>query len=153
MTTVGIVSGIILFLPIVLGLIGIAILSAKQKKRKDTIIHQLEEEAVDINKLSNDLEEYISKVSSKELQRVLITECNKDKAVIISCEEYEKLKELEDFIDDIAIAQIIKERVLDKKEPVKMLNKEDMDEFIKIIKSKKLEESNKNIDSVHQKDI
>ncbi|WP_198304215.1 type II toxin-antitoxin system prevent-host-death family antitoxin [Arcobacter vandammei] len=151
MTTVEIVSGIILFLPMLLALIGIAIFSAK--KRKDTIIYQLEGEAIDINELSNDLKKYISKVSSKELQRVLITECNKDKAVIISCEEYGKLQKLEDFIDDIAIAKIIKERVLDKKEPVKMLNKEDMDEFIKILKSKKLEESNKNIDSVHQKDI
>ena len=134
-----------------LALIGIAIFSAK--KRKDTIIHQLEEETIDINELSNDLRKYISKVSSKELQRVLITECNKDKAVIISCEEYGKLQKLEDFIDDIAIAQIIKERVLDKKEPVKMLNKEDMDEFIKIIKSKKLEEATETMNSAHKKDI
>lgn len=141
MSTEGIVSGIILFLPMVLALIGIAILSAKQKKRKDVMIHQIEEETIDINEFSNDFKKYISKVSSKEFQRVLITECNKDKAVIINCEEYEKLKEIEDFIDDIAITQIIKERVLDKKEPVKMLNREEMDEFIKILKSKKLEES------------
>lgn len=90
MTTVGIVSGIILFLPMVLALIGIAIFSAK--KRKDTIIHQLEEETIDINELSNTFRNYISKVSSKELQRVLITEYNKDKAVVISYDEYEKLQ-------------------------------------------------------------
>lgn len=92
MTTVGIVSGIILFLPIVLGLIGIAIFSAKQKKREDTISCGSEEESVDIDELSNTFRNYISKVSSKELQRVLITEYNKDKAVIISYDEYEKLQ-------------------------------------------------------------
>ncbi len=41
------------------------------------------------------------------------------------------MKELQDYLEDLEIAQIIKERVLDSKEPVKMLTEDDLQEYLK----------------------
>ena len=56
---------------------------------------------------------------------------NKPEAVILSIEEYERMKSFQEYLENLEIAQVINERVLDKKEPIKMVSYEEMMERLK----------------------
>ena len=90
-----------------------------------------QQEMVGITELSKSLSGYIEKVSSHAVEKLAVVRHNKPEVVILGIAEYERMKELQDYLEDLEIAQIIKERVLDSKEPVKMLTEDDLQEYLK----------------------
>ena len=88
-------------------------------------------EMVGITELSKSLSGFIDKVASNAIQKLAVVKHNKPEVVILSIEEYERMKELQDYFEELEIAQIIKERVLDPKVPVKMISQEEMFEYLK----------------------
>lgn len=90
-----------------------------------------QQEMVGITELSKSLSGYIEKVSSRTVEKLAVVRHNKPEVVILGIAEYERMKELQDYLEDLEIAQIIKERVLDSKEPVKMLTEDDLQEYLK----------------------
>lgn len=89
------------------------------------------DELVGITELSKSLSGFIEKVSSHTVEKLAVVRHNKPEVVILDIEEYERMKELQDYIEDLEIAQIIKERVLNPKEPVKMLTEDDLQKYLK----------------------
>jgi len=94
------------------------------------MISYTKEEMVGITELSKSLSALVDKVSSNTIEKLAIIKHNKPEAIILSITEYERMKELQDYLETLEIVQIIKERVLDKKEPIKMISQEQMMEFI-----------------------
>ena len=90
-----------------------------------------QQEMVGITELSKSLSGYIEKVSSHTVEKLAVVRHNKPEVVILGIAEYERMKELQDYLEDLEIAQIIKERVLDQKEPIKMLTEDDLQEYLK----------------------
>ena len=90
-----------------------------------------QQEMVGITELSKSLSGYIEKVSSHAVEKLAVVRHNKPEVVILGIAEYERMKELQDYLEDLEISQIIKERVLDSKEPVKMLTEDDLQEYLK----------------------
>jgi prevent-host-death family protein len=90
-----------------------------------------QQEMVGITELSKSLSGYIEKVSSHAVEKLAVVRHNKPEVVILGIAEYERMKELQDYLEDLEIAQIIKERVLEPKEPVKMISQEEMFEYLK----------------------
>ncbi|MDD2790311.1 MAG: type II toxin-antitoxin system Phd/YefM family antitoxin [Sulfurimonas sp.] len=90
-----------------------------------------QQEMVGITELSKSLSGYIEKVSSRTVEKLAVVRHNKPEVVILGIAEYERMKELQDYLEDLEIAQVIKERMLDLKEPVKMLSQEEMFEYLK----------------------
>lgn len=90
-----------------------------------------QQEMVGITELSKSLSGYIEKVSSRAVEKLAVVRHNKPEVVILGIAEYERMKELQDYLEDLEIAQIIKERVLEPKEPVKMISQEEMFEYLK----------------------
>ena len=89
------------------------------------------DELVGITELSKSLSGFIEKVSSHTVEKLAVVRHNKPEVVILDIEEYERMKELQDYIEDLEIAQIIKERVLNPKEQVEMLTEDDLQEYLK----------------------
>ena len=90
-----------------------------------------QQEMVGITELSKSLSGYIEKVSSHAVEKLAVVRHNKPEVVILGIAEYERMKELQDYLEDLEIAQISKERVLDSKEPVKMLTEDNLQEYLK----------------------
>lgn len=90
-----------------------------------------QQEMVGITELSKSLSGYIEKVSSHAVEKLAVVRHNKPEVVILGIAEYERMKELQDYLEDLEIAQIIKERVLDSKESVKMLTEDNLQEYLK----------------------
>lgn len=82
-------------------------------------------EMVGITELSKSLSSFIDKVASSSIDKLAVIRRNKPEAVILSINEYERMREFQDYLEDLEIAQIVKERVLDKQKPTKMYSKED----------------------------
>ncbi|MDX9814133.1 MAG: type II toxin-antitoxin system Phd/YefM family antitoxin [Sulfurimonas sp.] len=95
------------------------------------MVSYTQKEMVGITELGKSLSGFIDKVSSKAVEKLVIIKHNKPEAVILSVDEYERMKEFQDFLENLEIAQIIKERVLDKKEPIKMYSYEEMMERLR----------------------
>jgi len=85
------------------------------------------DEMVGITELSRSLGKYLDKVISNPLNKLAIVRSNKPEAVIVPIEEYEQMKAASDYLEDIGIAEMLKERVFNRKEPAKYIT---MDELI-----------------------
>ena len=90
-----------------------------------------QQELVGITELGKSLGSFINKVSSKTVEKIAIIKHNKPEAVILSIEEYERMKGFQEYLENLEIAQVINERVLDKKEPIKMVSYEEMMERLR----------------------
>lgn len=88
-------------------------------------------EMVGITELSKSLGGFIDKVASKAIHKLAVIKHNKPEVVILSIEEYERIMDFQNYLEDMEIAQVIKERVLDQKEPIKMLTEDDLQEYLK----------------------
>ena len=75
-----------------------------------------------LQNLEKSLGSFIDKVSSKTVEKKAIIKHNKPEAVILSIEEYERMKGFQEYLENLEIAQVINERVLDKKELIKMVS-------------------------------
>lgn len=95
------------------------------------MVSYTKQEMVGITELSKSLSGFIDKVASNTIEKLAVIKHNKPEVVILSIAEYERMKELQDYLEDMEIAKIIQERVLDKKEPVEMISQEEMFKFLK----------------------
>lgn len=95
------------------------------------MVSYTQQEMVGVTELSKSLGGFIDKVASNAIEKLAVIKHNKPEVVILSIAEYERMKELQDFLEDMEIAKIIQERVLDKTEPVEMISQEEMFKFLK----------------------
>lgn len=95
------------------------------------MVSYTKQEMVGITELSKSLSGFIDKVASNTIEKLAVIKHNKPEVVILSIAEYERMKELQDYLEDMEISKIIQERVLDKKEPVEMISQEEMFKFLK----------------------
>lgn len=77
------------------------------------------EEMVGITEFSKAVSSFVDKISTHSLEKLAIIKHNKPEVVVVSIDEYEKLVAQAEYLEDLEIAKVIKERVLDKTEPVK----------------------------------
>lgn len=84
------------------------------------------EEMVGVTELTKSLGKYLDVVTSSALNKLAIVRRNKPEAVIVPIEEYEHMRAVTDYLEDLEIAQIIQERVLSKTEPIKYLSIDEM---------------------------
>ena len=89
------------------------------------------EETVGITELSKSLGNYIDKVISFPLNKLAIIRRNKMEAVIVPIEEYERMKAASDYLEDMEIAEVLKERVFNRSKPAKMITDLEMFEYFK----------------------
>jgi prevent-host-death family protein len=87
-----------------------------------------QQELVGITELSKSLSAYIEKVSSRTIEKLAVVRHNKPEVVILDIEEYERMKKFQDYLEDLEIAQMIKERMLDQEEP--MATEDDLREYL-----------------------
>lgn len=87
-----------------------------------------QQELVGITELSKSLSAYIEKVSSRAIEKLAVVRHNKPEVVILDIEEYERMKKFQDYLEDLEIAQMIKERMLDQEEP--MATEDDLREYL-----------------------
>ena len=89
------------------------------------------DEMVGITELSKSLGKYLDKVVSNSFNKIAIIRRNEPEAVIIPIKEYEYMKEASDMLEDMQIAKIIEERVTNRKEPVKYLTLNELEENLR----------------------
>ncbi|WP_198306462.1 type II toxin-antitoxin system Phd/YefM family antitoxin [Arcobacter vandammei] len=92
------------------------------------MITYTQKEIVEISELSKPLSSFIDKISTKAVEKFVIVKNNKTEAVIISADEYEQIRKIQDYLENLEIAQIIKERVLDKI-AIRMSSEEDLKRY------------------------
>lgn len=88
-----------------------------------------QKEILGVPELTKPLNDFIEKISTKAVEKFAIVKNNKTEAVIISADEYERIRELQDYLENLEIARVIKERVLDKTEPIQMSSEEDLKRY------------------------
>jgi len=89
------------------------------------------DEMVGITELGKSLGKFLDKVVVNRLNKLAIIRRNEPEAVIVPIEEYEYMQEAANKYEDMQIAKIIKERVLDKKEPIKYIEEDEMFAYLK----------------------
>ena len=94
------------------------------------MVSYTQQEMVGVTELSKSLSGFIDKVASNAIEKLAVIKHNKPEVIILSIAENERMKELRDYLEDMEIAKIIQERVLDKTEPIKMLTENDLQEYL-----------------------
>ena len=94
------------------------------------MITYTKEEMIGITELGKSLGSYLDKITSHSFDKIAITRRNKPEAVIVPIDEYERMKESADILEAMQIAEVIKERVTERKEPAEMISHEDMKKFL-----------------------
>ena len=79
------------------------------------------DEMVGITELSRSLGKYLDIVISNPFNKLAIVRSNKPEAVIVTIEEYEHMKAASDYVENMEIADMLKERVFNRKEPAKYI--------------------------------
>ena len=83
-------------------------------------------EMVGITELTKSLGKYLDAVIENPFNKLAIIRRNKPEAVIVPIEEYERMRAAADYLEDMEIAKVIKERVFDKTEPIESISLDDM---------------------------
>jgi PHD/YefM family antitoxin component YafN of YafNO toxin-antitoxin module len=73
-------------------------------------------ELIPSSKISKNFGAFLKKISKHEMERVAVVKNNKLEAIILSIEEYEKLKELEELLEYSEIYNIASKREKEAKE-------------------------------------
>ncbi len=89
------------------------------------------DEMVGITELSKSLGKYLDKVVSNSFNKIAIIRRNEPEAVIVPIKEYEYMREATDRLEDMNIAKVIEERVINRKEPVKYLTLEELEQNLR----------------------
>lgn len=69
---------------------------------------------------------YVKKSYSKSLNKIALVRRNKPEAVILPIEEYERLREISEYLEYQEIHKIVQERVENRKTPAKYIFHEEM---------------------------
>jgi PHD/YefM family antitoxin component YafN of YafNO toxin-antitoxin module len=74
------------------------------------------EEMVSVTDLLKSLRQTLDKISHRSVEKVAVMKNNRPEAVMLSVEEYERIKELADMAEHIGLAELIRERKTTPKE-------------------------------------
>lgn len=74
------------------------------------------EEMVSVTDLLKSLRQTLDKISHHSVEKVAVMKNNRPEAVMLSIEEYERIKELADMAEHIGLAELIRERKVTPKE-------------------------------------
>jgi PHD/YefM family antitoxin component YafN of YafNO toxin-antitoxin module len=85
-----------------------------------------QQETVGITELSKSLGIYVDKLISYPLNKLAIIRRNKMEAVIVPIAEYERMKIAADYLEDMEIEKMVKERMAGNP---KMITEEEMDKY------------------------
>lgn len=88
-------------------------------------------EMINISEFENSVSGFVDKISSKVIEKIAIVKDNKPKAVLISIDEYEKIKKMEEHLEYLEIEKIINDRVVNAKKPISMISQEEMFEMLR----------------------
>jgi len=69
------------------------------------------DEIISVTELARNLSDTLNSITKKQKDKIAISKNNRLEAVIIDIDEYEKLKEVYELIENAEIAEILKERV------------------------------------------
>jgi len=81
---------------------------------------------IDQKELSKDMDRYLDWVIKNPFHRLIIQRDNKQAAVIVPIEEYERIFRMSESYEREQIAKIIDERVTNRKTPKKIISHEEM---------------------------
>lgn len=84
-----------------------------------------QQEMVGATELAKSLGGFIDKVVSRSVEKLAIVRHNKPEAVILPIAEYERMKAIADYVEDMEILRIIEERMPEGKE-IKTIPLEEM---------------------------
>ena len=87
-----------------------------------------QQETVGITELAKSLGTYIDKLVTNPLNKLAIIRRNKMEAVIVPIAEYENMKAATDYVENLEIEKIVKERTSGNP---KMITEDEMDEYFK----------------------
>lgn len=74
------------------------------------------EEMVSVTDLLKSLRQTLDKISHRSVEKVAVMKNNRPEAVMLSVEEYERIKELADMAEHIGLEELIRERKAAPKE-------------------------------------
>ena len=86
---------------------------------------------IDQKELSKNMDRYLDWVIKNPFHRLIIQRDNKQAAVIVPIEEYERIFRMSESYEYEQIAKIIDERVTNRKTPMKTISHEEMMVLIK----------------------
>jgi len=86
---------------------------------------------IDQKELSKNMDRYLDWVIKNPFHRLIIQRDNKQAAVIVPIEEYERIFRMSESYEYEQIAKIIDERVTNRKTPMKTISHEEMMALIK----------------------
>lgn len=89
------------------------------------------EEMVGVTELGKSLGSYLDKVVSNPFNKIVIIRHNKPEAIMIPISEYEHMRAAADYLEEIEIAGMLKERVFNRTAPAKMISQEEMEEYFR----------------------
>ncbi len=81
---------------------------------------------IDQKELSKDMDGYLDWVIKNPFHRLIIQRDNKQKAVMVPIDEYERIFRMSESYEYEQIAKIIDERVTNRKTPKKTISREEM---------------------------
>jgi len=68
------------------------------------------DEMVSVTDLLKSLRQTLDKISHRSVDKIAVMKNNRPEAVMLSVEEYERIKELADMAEHIGLAELIRER-------------------------------------------
>ena len=68
------------------------------------------DEMVSVTDLLKSLRQTLDKISHRSVEKIAVMKNNRPEAVMLSVEEYERIKELADMAERIGLAELIRER-------------------------------------------
>ncbi len=80
------------------------------------------EELVGVTEFGKSVGVFLDKVLSKNLDKIALVRRNKPEAVVVPIETYEKMMELEEYLEYEDINRLVQERVEKRKSPAKPLS-------------------------------
>ena len=89
------------------------------------------DEMVGITELGKSLGKFLDKVVSNPLNKLAIIRRNEPEAVIIPIKEYEYMKQAAEIYEDMQIAKVIEERMMNPDKPAEFIEEDEMFAYLK----------------------
>ncbi len=84
------------------------------------------EELIGVTEFGKSIGAYLDKVVANPRNKIALVRRNKPEAVIVPIEEYERMCEISEYLDDLSIHETIQKRVKNRKSPAKYISHEEM---------------------------
>jgi len=89
-------------------------------------VMEYSQKEIDQKELSKDMDGYLDWVIENSFHRLIIQRDNKQEAVMVPIDEYERIFRMSESYEREQIAKIIDERVINRKTPKKTISHEEM---------------------------